>query len=71
MPEAAAEDAKRWQVDVDLGTVGRTFALPDFDPQAWLAAPAQGLGEESKVSPGARYLYAEINANSRRDAHPQ
>ncbi len=64
LPEPAAEDAKRWQLDVDLGTVGRTFALPDFDPQAWLAAPARGLGEESKVSPGARYLYAEINANS-------
>jgi hypothetical protein len=63
LPEPAAEDEKRWQLDVDLGTVGRTFVLPDFDPQAWLAAPARGLGEEAKVSPSVRYLYAEVIAN--------
>ena len=44
LPEAAAEDETRWQVEVDLGAVGRTFALPDFEPEAWLAAPAEGLG---------------------------
>lgn len=64
LPEAAAEDAKRWRVDVDLGTIGRTFPLPDFDPEAWLAAPARGLGEEAKISRGARYLYAEVIAHS-------
>jgi hypothetical protein len=64
LPEPAAEEEKRWQVDVDLGTIGRTFALPEFDPQAWLAAPARGLGEEAKVSSGARYLYAEVIANN-------
>ncbi|MGD1103377.1 MAG: CehA/McbA family metallohydrolase [Terriglobia bacterium] len=63
LPEAAAEDETRWQVDVDLGTIGRTFALPDFEPEAWLAAPAKGLGEHAVVSPGARYLYAEVIAN--------
>ena len=63
LPEAAAEEQTRWQVGVDLGTVGRTFALPDFDPMSWLAAPAKGLGEESKVKPGARHLYAEIIAS--------
>lgn len=64
LPEAAAEDASRWQVEVDLGTVGRTFALPPFEPGAWLTAPAKGLGSRAKVSPGARYLYAEIIANA-------
>jgi len=63
LPEPAAEDIARWKVDVDLGTIGRTFALPDFDPEAWLAAPAKGLGEETKAGPGARYLYAEVIAN--------
>jgi len=63
LPEPAAEDEKRWQLDVDLGTVGRTFVVPDFDPKAWLAAHARGLGEEATVSPGARHLYAEVIAN--------
>jgi hypothetical protein len=63
LPEAAAEDETRWQVDVDLGTVGRIFALPDFDAEAWLAAPAKGLGEHAVVRPGARYLYAEVIGN--------
>jgi hypothetical protein len=63
LPEAAAEDETRWKVDVDLGTMGRTFALPDFDPEAWLAAPAKGLGEHAKVDPGARYLYSEVIGN--------
>jgi hypothetical protein len=63
LPEAAAEDVKRWRVDVDLGTIGRTFALPDFDPQAWLATPARGLGEEARIPAGARYLYAEVIAH--------
>ena len=64
LPESAAEDASRWKLDVDLGTIARTFALPEFDPEAWLAAPAKGLGERAKVSPGARYLYAEVIANA-------
>jgi hypothetical protein len=63
LPEAAAEDETRWKVDVDLGAVGRTFALPEFEPEAWLAAPAKGLGERVVVKPGARFLYAEIIAN--------
>jgi hypothetical protein len=62
LPEAAAEDTSRWQLNVDLGTVARTFALPDFEPGTWLAAPAKGLGERVNVSPGGRYLYAEILA---------
>lgn len=63
LPEADAQDETRWHVSVDLGTVGRTFALPDFEPEAWLAAPAPGLGELAKVSPGGRYLYTEIMAS--------
>ena len=44
LPEAGAEDESRWKLDVDLGTVARVFALPDFNPEAWLAVPAKGLG---------------------------
>ncbi|HEX5412645.1 MAG TPA: CehA/McbA family metallohydrolase [Terriglobia bacterium] len=63
LPEAAAEDADRWKLDVDLGIVVSTFALPDFAPDDWLASPAAGLGEAAKAPSGARYLYAEIAAS--------
>lgn len=63
LPEAAAEDADRWKLDVDLGIVMSTFALPDFSPKDWLASPAAGLGEAAKPPSGARYLYAEIAAS--------
>lgn len=64
LPEPAAEEEDRWQVDVDLGEIGRTFVLPGFDPETWLAAPGKGLGEEAKVAPGSRFLYAEVIANN-------
>jgi len=64
LPEPAAEDTSRWQLEVDLGTIARTFSLPEFEPEAWLAAPAKGLGERVKVSTGSRYFYAEILASA-------
>jgi hypothetical protein len=63
LPEAAAEDAGRWKVDVDLGIVARPYALPDFELDAWLAAPGAGLGERAKRARGSRHLYAEITAS--------
>lgn len=65
LPEAEAEDRQRWQVDVDLGYVGRTFALPEFQPDAWLSSPAAGIGEATKLSPGTREFYVEVIANAR------
>jgi hypothetical protein len=53
----------RWQVDVDLGWVGRTFTLPDFHPDAWLESPAAGLGERETPSQESRCLYVEVTAN--------
>ena len=64
LPEAGAEDESRWKLDVDLGMVARVFALPDFDPETWLAVAAKGLGEETSVSSGTRYLYAEVFASA-------
>jgi hypothetical protein len=64
LPAPGAEDDGRWQVKVDLGTLGRTFALPDFDSESWLAAPAAGLGERAAVSPAARHLYVEVIASA-------
>jgi hypothetical protein len=63
LPEAAAEDTKRWNVDVDLGVVARTYVLEDFPAEAWLASPNPGLGERAKSPKGERYLYVEVTAN--------
>jgi hypothetical protein len=63
LPEAAATDADRWKVEVDLGVVARTYALGEFRPEAWLEAPDKGLGEINPPPAGARYLYAEVTAN--------
>ena len=63
LPEATAEDADRWKMDIDLGVVMGTFVPADFSPEEWLASPAAGLGEFEKPPSGARYLYADIAAS--------
>jgi hypothetical protein len=63
LPEAPPVELDRWQVDVDLGEVGRTFALPDFHPDAWVNSPAAGLGEWEGTSTSAPHLYVEVAAN--------
>jgi len=63
LPETADEPAARWKVEVDLGSVGRTFALAGFDPDAWLAASRVALGERAKAARKGRFLYAEITAS--------
>jgi len=64
LPEPAAEDEKRWNVEVDLGVVARTYALEHFEAQAWLGAPDKGLGARRKPLHGVRYLYAEVTASA-------
>jgi hypothetical protein len=64
LPEAAGEEKDRWKVEVDLGVVARTYALPQFSVDDWLAAPGKGLGEPATPLKGARYLYAEVTASS-------
>jgi hypothetical protein len=63
LPEAPPVDVARWRVDVDLGWIGRTYTLPDFNPEAWLSSPAPGIGEKDTPSPDSRYLYVEVIAN--------
>jgi len=64
LPEATAEEKDRWKVEVDLGVVARSFVLPEFDGNAWLSAPAKGLGQRAKPLKGVRHLYAEVTASS-------
>jgi hypothetical protein len=64
LPEPFGQDEKRWRVELDLGWVGRTITLPDFQPDAWLASPAAGLGEAAIYDPANRYYYVELAANA-------
>jgi hypothetical protein len=62
LPEAADEE-RRWKVQVDLGIVARTYSLSDFEPEAWLSARDAGLGERAKPNNRRRYLYVEVAAS--------
>ncbi len=62
LPEAIG-DVQRWKVEVDLGIVARTYALGEFQPEAWLSSPEAGLGERSQPGPEDRFLYAEVTAS--------
>ena len=43
LPEATAEDHKRWKVSVDLGEIARTISPNEFDATAWVESPQAGL----------------------------
>ncbi len=62
LPEGGAEEKDRWEASVDMGVVARKYALPAFQPDAWLAAPDAGLGAVEKPPKGAQHLYLEITA---------
>src|SRR5205807_9802011 len=62
LPEAAADTAERWKLDIDLGVVARIYALGTFDHEAWLRSPAPGLGGHAPDTKGGSYLYAELAA---------
>ena len=64
LPESSAADAGRWKVSVDLGVVARTSAGRAFEPEAWLAQPRIGLGDDDKSGRPTRHIYAEVTASS-------
>jgi len=64
LPEAAAEDKRRWKLEVDLGVVARSYSLSEFEAEGWLVAPDKGLGSRDKRVQKGRYLYAEVTASS-------
>ncbi|PYV24179.1 MAG: hypothetical protein DMG27_13620, partial [Acidobacteria bacterium] len=63
LPEPTAGEPGRWNLDVDLGVVARSYALHEFEAESWLVAPGKGLGERKKPAKQSRYLYADITAN--------
>lgn len=62
LPEASQDPLERWRVTVDLGIVARTYTLPDFEPDKWLAAPDKGLGERHGRH-ATSHIYAEVTAS--------
>jgi len=69
LPEAAAEDETRWHVDVDLGTVGRTFALPNSTPRRGCRRPPPGWANGPRSAPAPaiftrRLLPTRVNVDS-------
>jgi hypothetical protein len=62
LPDPVGEP-RPWNVEVDLGIVGRTFTPTEFSPEAWLQAADAGLGERSRPLPDSRELYVEVTAS--------
>jgi hypothetical protein len=62
LPEPVVEPGM-WNVEVDLGIVGRTFLPNEFSPEDWLQAPDAGLGERMRPRPDSRELYVEVTAS--------
>jgi hypothetical protein len=63
LPEAQLNPLERWEIDTDLGVVGRTYTLEEFDPQKWLPDPRIGLGDSLNTTVKRRFLYAEVTAS--------
>src|SRR6266851_2497516 len=63
LPDSSATDDGRWKVSVDMGVVARTSPSRAFEPEAWLAQPRIGLGDDTNSGHPARYLYAEVAAS--------
>ena len=51
-------------VSVDLGVVARTYAVPAFDPDRWLAGEVQGWGEEPSPPGPTADLRVDVTASS-------
>jgi len=49
---------------VDLGTVARTYAVPAFVPDEWLADPVQGWGEEPVSLEPAKQVLLDVSASA-------
>lgn len=64
LPTATAGETGRWQVEVDLGIVCRTFSRPVFQPEEWLKSESAGLGERPQPGRDLKYLYAELTASA-------
>ncbi len=56
-------DARSERASVDLGIVRRTYVVPAFDPETWLAAEVQGWGEEPDSADTTDRLLVDVTAS--------
>jgi len=62
LPAQETTDPAQIAASIDLGTIVRCYALPDFQPQAWLAALVKGWGEEPRPPAPASTLMLDVAA---------
>ena len=62
LPEEVEGAPEETPVTVDLGTLARTYAVPAFDPDTWLADDAPGLGEAENAA-GEKSLIVDVTAS--------
>ena len=60
LPAGEDIDPTALKVEIDLGTVARSYAVPAFDPDAWLADDRKGWGDEAG---GDASLVLDVAAN--------
>ena len=59
----APVDVRSAEATVDLGIIARTYAVPAFNPDAWLSAEVQGWGEEPSSEVPTHELLVDITAS--------
>jgi len=47
MPDGEAAGPEAVDADIDLGVIARRYAVPAFDPEAWLRSEVRGWGEDA------------------------
>lgn len=61
LPEPIAVAAV--DTSIDLGTIVRRYAVPAFEPEAWLAAQPQGWGEEAAAPAPTAQMLLDVTAS--------
>ncbi len=62
LPDGEAALPDQIPASIDLGVIARRYAVPAFDPQAWLAAEPKGWGEEAQVAAPTTTVLLDVTA---------
>ena len=65
LPTPAAEETDRWQAEIDLGFLCRTYTQGEFDSGAWMKSEVAGPGKRPQPLKGVRHLYVEASSTRR------
>jgi hypothetical protein len=64
LPEEEANAPDQIDVQIDMGIIGRKYAVPAFDPQVWMESVSKGWGEESQPAHPVQQFIVEVTANT-------